>query len=74
MREKMTHEEIEAEIDRLKRSCYVALARKDRMLRYQRTRVMENLRREEKEGMELAKSGITMESLDELARGLEDVI
>lgn len=74
MSEKMTHAEIEAEIDRLKSSYYVALARKERMLRYQRTRVMESLRREEKEGMELDKSGITMESLEEMARGLEDVI
>lgn len=74
MSEKMTHAEIEAEIERLKSSYYVALARKERMLRYQRTRVMESLRREEKEGMELDKSGITMESLDEMARGLEDVI
>lgn len=74
MSEKMTHAEIEAEIERLKSSYYVALARKERMLRYQRTRVMESLRREEKEGMELDKSGITMESLEEMARGLEDVI
>lgn len=74
MSEKMTHAEIEAEIERLKSSYYVALARKERMLRYQRTRVMESLRREEKEGMELEKSGITMESLEEMARGMEDVI
>ena len=74
MSEKMTHAEIEAEIERLKSSYYVALARKERMLRYQRTRVMESLRMEEKEGMELDKSGITMESLEEMARGLEDVI
>lgn len=74
MSEKMTHAEIEAEIERLKSSYYVALARKERMFRYQRIRVMESLRREEQAGMELEKSGVTMESLEEMARGLEDVV
>lgn len=74
MSEKMTYAEIEAEIERLKKSPHVALARKERMFRYQRIRVMESLRREEQAGMELEKSGITMESLEDMARGLEDVV
>ena len=74
MSEKMTYAEIEAEIERLKNSPHVALARKERMFRYQRIRVMESLRREEQAGMELEKSGMTMEVLEEKSRGLEDMM
>ena len=74
MAESMTFEEIDAEIERLKNSPYVALARAERMVRYHRTRVLENLRREEAKGRELEESGLTMDVLEEKARGLEDMV
>ena len=66
-REFLTDEEVEVEIDRLRASDLVALARKEQRVKYQRRQVLYNLRNLEKRGGELAKAGITMEMLQSMA-------
>lgn len=72
----LTDEEVESEIERLKQSPMVALARKEQRIRYRRRQVLYQLRNLEKKGRELSKSGITMdflngmESADDLEREL----
>lgn len=68
----LTDEQVEQEIERLRKSEYVALARKEYRMRYQRRQVMYNLRNLEKKGKELAAAGITHELLDELGRDGEE--
>ena len=64
----LTDEQVEREIERLRKSELVALARKEQRIRYQRRQVLYNLRNLEKKGRELAASGITMEMLDGMGR------
>ena len=64
----LTDEQVEREIERLRKSELVSLARKEQRIRYQRRQVLYNLRNLEKKGRELAASGITMEMLDSLSR------
>ena len=64
----LTDEQVEREIERLRKSELVALARKEQRIRYQRRQVLYNLRNLEKKGRELAASGITMDMLDGLGR------
>ena len=64
----LTDEQVEREIERLRKSELVALARKEQRIRYQRRQVLYNLRNLEKKGRELAASGITLEMLDGLGR------
>jgi hypothetical protein len=64
----LTDEQVEREIERLRKSELVALARKEQRIRYQRRQVLYNLRNLEKKGRELAASGITLEMLDNLGR------
>lgn len=64
----LTDAQVEQEIERLKRSPMVALARKEQRIRYQRRQVLYNLRNLEKKGKELAAAGVTQSLLDELAR------
>lgn len=59
----LTDEQVEKEIERLRESEYVALARKEQRIRYQRRQVLYSLRNLEKRGRELAQAGITMEIL-----------
>lgn len=68
----LTDEQVEQEIERLRKSEYVALARKEQRIRYQRRQVLYNLRNLEKKGRELEKAGMTMELLDELGRDGEE--
>lgn len=68
----LTDEQVEFEIAKLKDSPLVKLARKEERIRYVRRQYLYTLRQYEKKGKELAKSGITMEILDQLARGEED--
>lgn len=63
-----TNEEIEAEIERLKASPFVALAKKEERIRYARRQYMYTLRTYEKKGMQLAANGVTLESLEALAQ------
>lgn len=64
----LTDEQVEREIERLRRSDMVSLARKEQRIRYQRRQVLYNLRNLEKKGKELAAAGITMEMLDSMGR------
>lgn len=67
-RDWLTDEQVEREIERLRRSDMVSLARKEQRIRYQRRQVLYNLRNLEKKGKELAAAGITMEMLDSMGR------
>lgn len=62
----LTDEQVEVEIERLRNSDFVRLARKEARVRYQRRQALYQLRVLEKRGKELAASGITMEILQEL--------
>lgn len=60
----LTDEEVEREIERLTKSPYVDLARKEQRIRYKRRQYLYQLRQFEKRGVELAEAGITVETLD----------
>ena len=62
----LTDEQVEHEIERLKQSPLVALARKEQRIRYRRRQLLYNLRDLEKKGKALEKAGITMEVLNSL--------
>lgn len=62
--ENLTDEEVEAEIERLRQSPMVALARKEQRIRYRRRQALYQLRSLERKGVELSQSGITMEFLN----------
>ncbi len=60
-----TMEEIEQEIERLRNSEFVKLARKEQRLRYKRRQTLYQLRNLDKRGRELAESGLTLETMEE---------
>ena len=62
----LTDEEVEIEIEKLKKSPYVKLARKDARIKYKRRQTLYSLRDLEKKGKALEKAGITMEILDKM--------
>ena len=62
----LTDEQVEREIERLRESPLVALARKEERIRYKRRQVLYNLRALEKKGEQLQAAGITMEMLQRL--------
>lgn len=64
----LTDEEVEAEIEELNSSPYVALARRQQRLEYRRRQRLYLLRDLEKRGRALAAAGITREKLDEMYR------
>ena len=66
--------EEEAELNSLKKSPYVALARKEQRLKYRRKQVLYTLRTMEKRGRVLAEMGITFNVLDELERETDKLI
>ena len=68
----LTDEQVEREIDRLMESPLVKLAKKDELIRYRRRQYLYKLRGYEKKGKELAKSGITIEILEAMAKGIEE--
>lgn len=68
MKEPMTDEMVEREIERLLESPLVKLAKKDELIRYRRRQYLYKLRGYEKKGRDLQKSGITMEMLDALGK------
>lgn len=65
----LTDAQVEEEIERLKESHYVKLARKEEQVRYKRRKYLYTLRAYEKIGKELEKSGITFEVLDAMEKG-----
>lgn len=70
----VTDEQVEQEIERLRKSPLVALARKEQRIRYQRRQVLYNLRNLEKKGAELAKAGMTLDMLDRAAEDMEEYL
>ena len=65
-KEFLTDEAVEEEIERLRGSELVALARREERIRYRRRQYMYQLRAYEKRGRQLQADGITMEYLDGL--------
>ena len=63
-REWLTDEQVEEEIERLRASEAVSLARFEMRLRYKRRQVLYNLRDFEKKGKALMEAGITREMLE----------
>ena len=63
-KEFLTDEQVEQEIERLNKSQYVKLARKEEKIRYRRRQYLYGLRQYEKKGKELANAGITIEILE----------
>lgn len=64
MRSGLTDEQVEREIERLKNSQFVKLAKKKERLEYARRQYMYTLRVYEKKGIELAREGWTLERLE----------
>lgn len=62
----LTDEEVEKEIEVLKDSPYVKLARKELRLKYKRRQALYQLRNLEKRGKHLAAEGITLETIERL--------
>lgn len=62
----LTDEEVEAEIEELSGSYYVALARRQQRLEYRRRQRLYLLRDLEKKGRALAAAGIDRKKLDEM--------
>lgn len=60
----LTDEQVETEIERLKNSHFVKLAKKEEQIRLRRRQYLYCLRTYEKKGKELAKAGITIEMLE----------
>ena len=68
----LTDEEVEREIERLKNSKYVKLAKKEEYVRTRRRQYLYALRTYYKKGEELARAGITIEGLDAMLKGCGD--
>ena len=60
----LTDEQVEAEIERLRKSPFVALARKEERMKYRQRQALYTLRNLEKKGRALDAAGITLEMLD----------
>lgn len=72
MKDYLTDEQVEKEIERLQGSPLVALARKEQRIRYRRRQYLYSLRNYEKKGKELKKAGITMEILEDMAKECDE--
>ena len=66
MKKELTDFEVEQEISRLTSNPHVQLSKQEQRIRYKRRQYLYQLRWHEKHGKELAKQGITMESLKKL--------
>ena len=64
----LTDEQVDKEIAKLLESPNVKLAKKEIRIRYRRRQYLYGLRNLEKKGKELAKAGITMEILEQMAK------
>jgi hypothetical protein len=69
----LTDEQVEAEIEKLVDSPLVKLARKEERIRYKRRQYLYTLRSYEKKGLELLNAGITMEILETMDKGEENL-
>lgn len=67
----ITDEAVEKELEELKASPYVQLARREQRLKYKYRQQLYTLRNLEKRGRELAAIGITVDTIDECLEDLE---
>lgn len=70
-RQFITDEAVERELEALRQSPFVQLARREQRLKYKYRQQLYNLRALEKRGKELAAVGITLDSIDERLEMLE---
>ena len=70
----VTDEEAAAEIEALRDSEFVKLARREQRLKYSRRQALYTLRNLDKRGRELAAQGVTLDSMDEYLESLEEII
>ena len=68
----VTDEQVEKEIERMKQTPEVKLAKKDEQIRYRRRQYLYCLRQYEKKGKALMEAGITMEMLEKMDNESED--
>lgn len=68
----ITDEQVEIEIEKLKQSPYVKLAKAEERIRYRRRQYLYCLKSYEKKGKELAKSGITIEMLKAMDKDCDE--
>ena len=68
----LTDQEVEAEIESLKTSPMVQLARREQALKYKRRQSLYQLRNLEKRGLKLAERGITMDNIEVMLFGDAD--
>lgn len=64
----LTDEMVEKEIERLQKSEFVKLAKKEERMRFRRRQQLYSLRLYEKKGKELAALGITMDTLETMMK------
>lgn len=67
----ITDEDVERELNDLKASPYVKLARREQRLKYKYRQQLYTLRNLDKRGRELAAVGVTLDKLDEYLEILE---
>ena len=72
MKEFLTDEQVEIEIEKLIDSPLVKLARKEERIRYKRRQYLYTLRMYEKKGMELLNAGVTLEVLENMDKACEE--
>ena len=63
---RLTDEEVEAEIERLREDYHVKLAKKEEAIRYRRRQYLYQLRGYERKGRDLAAAGVTMDMLENM--------
>lgn len=68
-KEFLTDEQVEKEIERLQKSEFVKLAKKEEHVRCRRRQYMYCLRTYERKGKELAASGLTIDMLESIMNG-----
>ena len=67
-RQGLTDEQVEQEIEKLRGSHYVKLARKEEQIRYRRRKYLYTLRQYDRMGRELEQSGVTFEVLEAMEK------
>lgn len=73
MRKGLTDEQVAKEIEVLKQSYYVKLARREQALKYKERQKLYVLRNLEKKGRELEAAGITMDILNARDREVDEL-
>lgn len=72
MKDFLTDEQVEKEIERLLESPLVKLAKKEERIRYRRRQYLYCLRNYEKKGRELQEAGMTIELLEKLDKACNE--